>query len=165
MHRIVYAAFFVQMLSGCSAAILATGTSELDIIRKGTTKAELTQRLGEPVRVDPVGPYRAWDLRKPGLNLLIEGTWVNDASGKPQNFQTPTDEITEMALYRYAGSLKRKHDVGEAASLGLMTFGASEILMAPTAIAERSTQEHLLVVWLDQRGTALAYEWKEWPTQ
>lgn len=164
MRRLVPIVFFVHLLCGCTAAILATGTHEEEIIRRGTTKAELTQRLGEPVRVDAVGPYRAWDMRKPGLRLLIDGMWSHDASGKPQKFHAPTDEITEMALYRYVGTVKRRHDVGEAISVGLMTLGVSEILLAPAAIAERLPErEYLLVVWLDHLGKALAYEWRQWP--
>jgi hypothetical protein len=160
MRRFVPMIVFAYVVAGCSAAIMASGTDEEEIIRRGTTKSDLTQRLGEPFRVDVLEPRRVWDMRRPRFNLLVEPTWLRDSSGKPQQFQPPTDEVTEMAYYRFVGALKRKHDVGEAVSLGLMTFGMSEVLMTPAAVAERSSdREHVLAAWFDRSGKALAYEW------
>jgi hypothetical protein len=160
MYRDLLAVLYALVLCGCSAAILASGTDEENLIHSGTTKAELAQKLGQPLRVEPLEPRRIWDMRRGRLNLLVEPTWIRDSSGRPPQFQPPNDEVVEMAYYRYVGVLKRKHDVGEAMSLGLMTFGASEVLMTPAAISERSSgREHLLIVWFDRSGKAIAYEW------
>jgi len=160
MYRAALVALYAFVLSGCSAAILASGTDEENLIRRGMTKAELTNTVGQPLRLEPLEPRRVWDMRRPRFNLLVEPTWIRDSSGKPQQFQPPNDEVTEMAYYRYIGVLKRKHDVGETVSLSLMTFGLSEILMTPAAMAERrSDREHLLITWFDRSGNALAYEW------
>jgi hypothetical protein len=160
MHRLVMSSVLACALCGCSAAILSTGTDEQSIIRRGTTKSELNQTLGQPYRVDALEPRRIWDMRRPRLELLVDATSTRDAAGKPQ-FVPPNDEVVEVAYYRYAGVLKRKHDVGESLSLGLMTFGASEVAMTPIAASERSTgREHLLLVWFDRSGKAIAYEWE-----
>ena len=159
MYRVVLAVVFACLLSGCSAAILASGTDEEDIIRPGATKAELTQKLGQPLRVEVLEPKRVWDMRRPRFNLLVQAQSVRDPYGKYQ-FLPPNDEVTELAYYRFVGVLKGKHDVGEAVSLSLMTFGLSEILMTPAAVADRSSnKEHLLMAWFDRSGKVLAYEW------
>ena len=160
MRRLAMSSVLACALAGCSAAIMSTGTDERSIIHRGTTKSELNRTLGEPYRVDELEARRIWDMRRPRLNLLVEATWPRDASGKPQ-FVPPSDEVVEVAYYRYAGVLKREHDVGESLALGLMTFGASEIAMTPIAASERSTaRQHLLLVWFDRSGKAIAYEWE-----
>lgn len=40
------------LTGGCAATIVAAGTTEEDIIHRGTTKAELTEKLGAPLRVE-----------------------------------------------------------------------------------------------------------------
>ena len=163
MRRGVLVALLTYLVSGCSAAILASGTSEEEIVRVGSTKTELTQRLGEPLTVERLEPRRVWDEHRERLNmrLLVEPTWPRDADGKPQ-LQPPPDEATEKATYRFVGRLKKKHDVVEALSIGLTTFGLSEVIMTPAAIADRAAErEHLLIAWFDGSGRAIAYEWAD----
>lgn len=159
MLRAVTTTLVAHVLWGCSAAILATGTDEGSIIHQGSTKTALNQTLGQPFRVEALEPRPVWDMRRPRFNLLVEPVWVRDSSGKPQ-FEPPLDEAVEMAYYRFVGVLKRRHDAAEAVSLGLMTFGASEVVMTPAAATDRASErEYVLIAWFDRSGKALAYEW------
>lgn len=152
----------VHAVAGCTTAAMSVGTPEEEIIKRGTTAVELKTRLGEPIAKAAIEPaLRAWDIRKEQqrVTLLVEPQFVRLPDGKYEQV-LPQDIAVELCQYKFIGRLKRKHDTGEAVSLALMTLGMSEVLFAPAALAAKANEElHVLDVWLDARGGALAYRW------
>jgi hypothetical protein len=149
-------------LVGCTSAILAVGTPEEEIITSGTTTSELQGRLGEPIRLaDLSPPLRAWDIPKQcqRVSLLVRPKVTRQADGKYLQ-ELPENVAVQERDYRFIGRLKRKHNTGESVSLALMTFGVSEILLAPAAAAAKANEQlYVLTVWVGANGDALAYRW------
>lgn len=149
-------------LSGCSAVILATGTDEETIIHRGSTEAELEKTLGVPITMEIIpSPERVWDLRlvERPINLFVRPSLQVNESGK-KYWVYPESRAHRKAQYKFVGRLRRIHDSGEATSLALMTFGASELLTIPVAVSERANdQTHILTVWFDENSVAAAYKW------
>lgn len=153
------------VLSACSAIILATGTSEEDIIFEGATVQSLNTKLGHPLRVEKIEPPNpiAEVIRKERSAIsLVHERWTQGADGQ-SDMAPPSVLANRRHYYKFVGRLRRQHDVGEAVSLNFMTFGLGELLMTPIAVRARAVaRDHLLVVWLDDSDRAIAYRWAEW---
>jgi len=63
LRRRLLCAVALQCLVGCAALIARTGTDEAALIHAGVTEAQLSERLGPPVRGAEISPVRrALDL-------------------------------------------------------------------------------------------------------
>ncbi len=158
--RIVVLALAANCLCGCSALILASGENERYLVPQGATYSDLIKTLGEPLKIEelsqpiPVTKFRI----DPAVKLQVTGKWSVGENGQSK-YEVPTNQATEKAYYRYIGTVQGEHDVGEAVSVNLMTFGLAELFLAPAAMSERSSdQPHLFTVWFDQDRLAIAYK-------
>ena len=141
--------------------IMATATNEESLVPTGSTKHDLVKTLGVPFRTESLAePIKLDELRNTtfSLKLLVHGEWQVGIDGEFY-YRVPLVYMTEKAYYRFIGKIQKEHDVGEAVSLNLMTFGLLEPLMAAAALKERATQDqHIFTVWFDKSGKAVAYQ-------
>lgn len=149
-------------VAGCAAAITGSGTAESEIIRAGSTEAQLIQRLGPPLRTAALSPARlAWDLREadPQVSLLIYPTYGFDANRGSYPIP-PVDIAVSESTFRFSGRVGKDTRAVQPSFDSFMTLGLAEIYLIPKALAERALEgDSQLTVWFDGRGRALAYKW------
>jgi hypothetical protein len=142
------------------AMVASIGTPENEIIDSDSTMTSLTAKLGEPLKstkIDP--PYPIWSMLEatPWPTFLVsptriagtDGTWI---------VVPPKDLVVRQADFIFIGVLQRAHDVGEAASLSLMTLGTAE-LFTPAYAMTKKRQRYILTVYFNQADRALGYRW------
>ncbi len=141
----------LQCLAGCAAMISRTGTDESELIHAGVTKAQLSERLGPPLRsADVSPPMRAAELGESDHQVIYLNRF---------------DPAVSAAVFKFTGRLGKDSRAVQASFDSFMTLGLAEIYLIPKALWERVTDEHLqLTVWFDTEGRAVAYKWAEAPT-
>jgi hypothetical protein len=140
------AAVALPCLVGCAAMITKSGPDEADLIQAGTTEAQLTQRLGLPIR--------SVSLTPPRQALAL---WESDHQ---VSLLLPHEIALSESVFSFKGRLDKKGRVAQAGFDSFMTLGLAEIYLIPKALWERVTDEDLqLTVWFDAEGRALAYKW------
>lgn len=146
------AAVAVPCLIGCAAMITKSEPDEPTLIQAGTTEAQLTQRLGSPIRSMTVTPPRQ------ALAL-----WESDHE---VSLLRPHEIVLAESTFSFKGRLDKNRRVAQAGFDSFMTLGVAEIYLIPKALWERVTDEKLqLTVWFDAEGRALAYKWSALPKQ
>jgi hypothetical protein len=151
------------LLCSCSAIILATGTSEEDIVFVGLTVQDLKLRLGDPLHVHDIEPpilaINLENLGKDFINLLVHDRVTRNEIGQVQ-YVRPSNQAVKKHYYRFTSRLKKQHDVGSAISINLMSLGIGELLLTPIAVRERAiARDHSLILWFDEMDKGIAYRW------
>jgi hypothetical protein len=153
MHmRLLGTAFITVLLClvGCAAMITKSEQDEPDLIRSGTTEAELSKKLGPPTRTASLTTQRQardfWD-RDHDVALIL-----------------PQEIVSSESDFVFKGRLDKKRRVAQAGFDSFMTLGLAELFLIPKALWERMTDEELLLtVWFNANGRALAYKWSAIP--
>jgi hypothetical protein len=156
-------AFACVAVGGCAALIIGSGTAEEEIIKVGTTEAQMTRRLGAPIRRDAVSPAKpAWDLRAsdPQVRLLISPEYGFD-NVKGSYPMPPPDLAVSESVFRFGGRVGKDNRAVQPSFDSFMTLGLAEIVLVPKALLERARENgYLLTVWFDSQGRSLAYKWE-----
>jgi len=118
------------------------------VIQAGTTQAEMTQRLGSPIKSARLEP--------PALaKTLLD-------KDRPISVLNTTGLAVSTAVFAFKGRLDSKARAGQAGFDSFMTLGLAEIYLIPKALWERSIDDDLqLTLWLDAAGQAVAYRWEQ----
>jgi len=158
--RLVLILSVTSLLASCMAMVASIGTPENEIIDRRSTLTSLTAKLGEPLKstsIDP--PYPIWSTLEtsPWPTLLVDSTRIMGVDGT-QIVVPPKDLVARQADFVFVGVLKRAHDVGEAASLSIMTLGTAE-LFTPVYAMTKKRQRYILTVYFDQTDRVLGYRW------
>jgi hypothetical protein len=151
-YRYFLCAVALQCLVGCAALIARSGTDESEFIYAGVTEAQLSQRLGPPIRTGQISPaqraYSLWE-RDHQISLL-----------------TPSGMAASESVFKFSGRLGKNSRAVQASFDSFMTLGLAEVYLIPKALWERFSDEELqLTVWFDSEGHALAYKWAALPTK
>jgi hypothetical protein len=146
LPRRFFCAIALPHLVGCAALITRSGTDEADIIYAGVTQAQLSQRLGPPLRAGEISPAH------PALAF-----WESDHQ---VSLLAPAELVVSESVFRFSGRLGKNSRAVQASFDSFMTLGLAEIYLIPKALWERLVDEDLqLTVWFDGAGRALAYKW------
>ena len=136
----------LQCLVGCAALISRSGTDEDELIYPGVTEAQLSQRLGPPIRVGETTPPRS------ALDL-----WESDHQ---VSLLARSRIAVSESIFKFSGRLGKNSRAVQASFDSFMTLGLAEIYLIPKALWEHISDEDLqLTVWFDSEGHALAYKW------
>jgi hypothetical protein len=152
LYRYVLCAVALQCLVGCAAMIARSGTDESELIYAGVTAAQLSQRLGQPIRTAEISPARRADA-----------LWESDHQ---VSLLTPSGMAVSESVFKFSGRLGKNSRAVQASFDSFMTLGLAEVYLIPKALWERFSDEELhLTVWFDSEGRALAYKWAAPPAQ
>ena len=133
-------------LGGCAAMITKSEPDQPEVIREGTTQAELIQRLGQPVQSDAMDPPRK------ALSL-----WESDHS---VSLLRPNEDAVAVSSFIFKGRREKQARVAQSGFDSFMTLGIAELYLIPKALWERAVDEELkLTVWFSTDGRALAFQW------
>jgi len=140
----------------------ATTTNVDDLIARNSTRTEVRKKFGVPTLAEEIPASHSiphiLTFEKRAL-ILVDKVSVSRGAQR----QWPTIRWSTREEYEYVGSLRNSHDAGEATSLALMTFGASELIMLPHAAGQASARRYVISVWYDDRDVAVGFSWKEVP--
>ena len=144
------AAMALWCLAGCAAMITKSEPDEPAVIQAGTTEAQLSQRLGAPIRSANLSPpARARTL------------WEGDHE---VSLLLPDEVAHAESVFLFKGRLDKNRRVAQASFDSFMTLGLAELYLIPKALWERSVDQELqLAVWFDTEGRAVAFKWSARP--
>lgn len=148
------AAYLISMFAisvccaGCAATILQSAPDQSQVIRTGSTEAEITQRFGKPVQSSRLAsPTPAQSLNGHGQSVTILSL---------------AGLADSQAIFEWKGRLDSKARAGQAGFDSFMTLGLAELYWIPKALWERTFDEVLqLTVWFSASGEVVAYHWKQ----
>jgi hypothetical protein len=138
--------FGLLLLGGCAAIITKSEPDQPEVIREGSTRVELIQRLGQPIE--------SAKLAEPRKAVTL---WESDHS---VSLLRPNDTALEVSSFVFKGRRDRQARVAQAGFDSFMTLGLAELFLVPKALWERAVDEQLkLTVWFGSDGHALAFQW------
>jgi hypothetical protein len=134
------------LLGGCAAMITKSEPDQPEIIREGSTRVELIERLGQPIESVRISePKKAVTL------------WEADHS---VSLLRPNDLALEVSSFVFKGRRDKQARVAQAGFDSFMTLGLAELFLIPKALWERAVDEELkLKVWFGSDGRAAAFQW------
>ena len=150
MRRLI-PAIAIPLLVGCAALITKSGPDEPELFPVGVTEAQLTSRLGQPVRSEGLAPP------KQALSL-----WESDHG---VSLLLAKEMAVSRSVFHFQGRFDKDARASQAGFDSFMTLGIAEIYLIPKALWQRATKEELrLNVWFGPDGRAVAFKWEAPPT-
>jgi hypothetical protein len=138
--------FGLLLLGGCAAMITKSEPDQPEIIRDGSTRVELIERLGQPIESSKMAES------KKAVTL-----WESDHS---VSLLRPNDPAAEVSSFTFKGRRDKQARVAQSGFDSFMTLGLAELFLIPKALWERAVDEELkLTVWFGSDGRALAFKW------
>lgn len=159
--RTIFVVGLVTCLSACSSLMLSATTTDVDdLIAQYSTRAQIQKKFGPPILTEEIPSSHSIShilTFEKQARILVDKVIAPGAATR----QWPAILWSTREEYEFEGSLRNSHDAGEATSLALMTFGASELMMLPYAAGKASTRRYVVSVWYDANGVAVGFSWKD----
>lgn len=153
-----------NLLTGCSAAIMAIGPSDASILHTGATRASINQALGAPIEVVPIPQgsvvWKPTDNEIRKISDGMPGRYIKPVKESGGQYSYLDFPATSQELYELKGGIVPQGYVGTYGGAAIYSFGLSEFVMIPKALQEHKRLGELtnkISVWYNDAGIAIGY--------